>query len=199
VTVTKTGVFAGQIRSSYRFLSPGERKKSLQKVLVEGYPDVIVDTLVFDALDTLSDTVRYHYRYRAKNAANISLNTAIVALNIPDQITGGSFPSEETRHYDVDMGHSWYDVGTYRTEGELALPAGWKPITVPAKVNLSSAYGAYALEFSWKNGVMTFCREALFNFRGPIAVSRCGEVKKFMSAVAKADNIQLMFYTNGSQ
>ncbi|MBD3393140.1 MAG: DUF3857 domain-containing protein [Chitinivibrionales bacterium] len=195
VTSLRTGIFAGHMRSVYRFLSASERTRTLQRVLIEGFPGATVDTLAFDHIDSLTDTLRYRYRYTAKNAAHLSSNTAIVPLNLPDRITGKAYPSEEDRQYDIDMGHSWFDVGTFVTEGTVTVPEGWRPITLPPAVELSAEYGDYELRFERKGTTVSYERRATFTFRDPIPAEESGRLREFLSKIAKADNVQLMFYT----
>lgn len=195
VSTVKTGVFAGQMRSSYRFLSEEERERYLQKILVEDYPDLKIDSLAFVYLDTLSDTIIYEYGYTVKNAVNFSGNTAIFALQLPDLITGDRFPSEEPRNYDIDMAQTWFDIGTFYIEGELKIPKGWRLINTPKPSVYSAKYGKYEMKINQKKDAIRYSRKAVFDFREPISAVESGELRIFLSKIAKADNVQLMFYT----
>jgi len=195
LTTTRTGIFAGQIRSLYRFLSPAERRRTLQKVLNEGFPGATVDTLSFAGLDAPVDTLEYSYGYSVKNAAHLSANTAILPLNLPDRITGENYPSEERRHYDIDMGHAWFDIGTFESEGVVEAPDGWRPITLPPPMVITAPYGRYELHFGRSGKKITYTRRATFDFREPIRAEENGRLRDFLSTIAKADNVYLMFYT----
>ncbi len=195
VKSVRTGIFAGHMRALYRFLSDGERKRALQKVLIAGFPNATVDTLRFENIDSLTDTLCYEYGYSVKNAAHFSGNTAIIPLNLPDCVTGESYPSEEDRHYDIDMGLSWFDVGSFVIEGEIAVPKGWRPITLPPAVRLSNEYGTYELSFRREKSRVLYRRTADFRFAAPIRAADSAQLREFLSSIAKADNVQLMFYT----
>ncbi len=196
IQTLRTGVSAGSVRSSYRFLSPSERQKKLQQVLAQDFPGARVDSLWFADLDTLTDSLRYYYEYAVKNAANFSGNAAVVSLNLPDRIEGDHYPSEDDRAYDIDMGHAWFSVGEHIIDGTLTFPSNWRMITVPSPVKIDSPYGAYELEISRKESSVRFRRYATFRFDKPVRVSQSAELRSFLSRVARADNVLLMFFTD---
>lgn len=197
VKTVKTGLFAGQMRGGYRFQAPTEQDKRLRAALVDDWPDVSIDTFALGDLDTLSDTVRYEYRYTVTNGVSLSSNTAIVPLNIPDRITGEHFPNEEERHYDIDMTHAWFGIGTYTTAGTLEVPPGWRLINRPDPVRLESENGTYSLELNQEGTTVTFRRSARFDYANPVSTGEYPALREFLSSVAKADNVQLVFMTDG--
>jgi tetratricopeptide (TPR) repeat protein len=199
VRTVRTGILAGQIRSMYRFLPEKERERTLQKVLNEAFPGVRIDSVFFGPLDSLLDTLDYSYAYTAANSAQLSANTAIVPLNLPDRIDGQSYPSEEPRHYDIDMAQSWFDIGEFVMEGSLVVPAGWTPITLPPPIKYSSEYGEYSLTFSYRSDTISYVRRAKFNIVNPITAAESSKLRGFLSGIARADNVYLMFYTDGTR
>jgi tetratricopeptide (TPR) repeat protein len=191
----KTGIFASQIRGGYRFRSYTDQANGLAKTLGQDYPDAVVDTLVFKGLDQLGDSVEYEYRFRSKKATNFSANTAILALDPPDKLSGEEFPNEEPRISDIDMVRAWFDIGTFSAEGTVGVPAGWRLITTPPPVKVQSAYGSYELRISQKGTTITYCRKAVLNCAAPIAAADSPGLRDFLSKIAQADNVQLMFFT----
>ncbi len=194
VETVKSGVFAGTMRANYRFSSEEERIKGLRHILVKSFPNAVVKSFELYDLDRLEDTLRYKYEYSAKNAAQFSGKTVLIALNIPDKITGASYPSEESRSYAVDMMHTWFGIGTYTITGELRIPNSWRLINVPEPVSFTGKWGSYSLEVAKKGSTITYTRKAVFNFNEPVDVEQAGQLRKTFSQIAQADNIQLMFY-----
>ncbi len=194
VETLKSGVFAGNIRANYRFSSQEKREKDLQKILVKSFPNIIIDTFNLHDPDSLRDTLRYSYKYTAKNAAQFSGKTVLIALNIPDRITGESYPSEEDRFYAIDMTHTWFGIGRYSLEGKLTIPKRWRLINKPEKISISGEWGNYTLSLKQKANIITYKREALFKFDEPIEIEESEKLKKVLSKITQADNIQLMFY-----
>jgi hypothetical protein len=195
IATIKTGIFAGEMRDSYRFQSPAEQKKGLKQTLVKNFPDLTVDSLTFVKLDSLSDTLEYVYSYTVKNGVQFSGATAILLLDITDKLTGLSYPSEENRTYPIDMMLTWFAVGTYSFTETLTVPERWKLITPPQKVSLSGAWGSYNLSIEQKGTKLICKRDAAFNFREPINATDSGQLRAVLAKIAQADNIQLVFNT----
>ncbi len=191
----KRGVFAGDMRRSYRFLSSEEKDKSLQSILVKSYPNVKVDTFELFDLYKLKDTLRYTYKYTAKNAAKFTGKTALLALDIPDKITSSSYPNEEDRSYPIDMTHTWFGIGTYNAQGTLTVPKTWRLIEIPETVTLSGEWGSYKLSIKKKGNIITYNRNAVFNFNKPVSVKDSKKLRDTLTKITQADNVQLMFYT----
>jgi tetratricopeptide (TPR) repeat protein len=193
VETVKAGLFAGRMRGGYRFQAPAEQEKRLRTALVDDWPDVAIDTLRLGNLDTLSDTVRYEYGYSVTNGVSLTGNTAIVPLNIPDRLTGEHFPNEEQRHYPIDMNHTWFGVGSFTTTGTMEVPKGWRLINRPQPVELNSEHGSYRLEITMDTTAVRFRRVARFDYDRPVTVDDYPPMRTFLSQVAKADNVQLIF------
>ena len=194
VETLKSGVFAGNMRANYRFSSQEKREKDLQKILVKAFPNITIDTFNLYDLDSLRDTLKYIYKYTAKNAAQFSGNTVLLALNIPDKITGESYPSEESRSYPIDMTHTWFGIGSYSLDGKLTIQNRWRLINKPEKISISGKWGNYSLSIKQKGNTINYKRKALFNFDEPVEIEESMELKKILSKITQADNIQLMFY-----
>lgn len=195
VDAVKSGVFAGDMRRSYRYLSQEEQEKSLQSILVKSYPSVTVDTLELLDLYSLKDSLRYRYGYTAKNAAKFTGKTALLALDIPDIITSTSYPNEEKRSYPIDMTHTWFGIGTFESLGTLTIPKVWRLIEIPESISLTGDWGSYALSINQKGNVISYKRKAVFNFNKPISVEDSKKLRDTLAKITQADNVQLMFYT----
>jgi len=196
VETLKTGVFAGNMRANYRFTSAEEQKKDLKKVLDKSFPNAVIDSFAIDDLDSLNDTIRYRYTYTAKNAVQFSGNTALLALNLPDIITAGSYPAEENRTYPIDMTHTWFGIGDFGIEGTLNLPQKWRLINKQDNISFSGDWGTYSLSIKQIKNTITFTRKASFNFKEPVGADKANELKRVLTQITQADNIQLMFYTD---
>ncbi len=195
IETVRTGIFAGRIRSNYRFLAPNERKKHLQKVLAQNFPNVSVKSLHFGDLDSLRDTIRYQYEDLVPEAARFSGDAGVILIHLTDRITGAHYPSEQSRHYDIDMAMSWFDIGEFVLNGELELPQGWRLISVPKPVSIRSPYGEYERRIEAEGNKIRYYRKAQFDMSAPIDAEKSDSLRKFLSTVALADDIALMFFT----
>ena len=123
-------------------------------------------------------------------------STAIFALHVPDQVEPSEYPMEEKRNFPVDLFQTDYDVGHQETRGELTFPRGWRPITLPRKVSISSEFGSYLFEFEQKGNRLLYHRKAVFTILRQIPVGDYARLKDFLNTVAKSDAVQLLFFTH---
>jgi tetratricopeptide (TPR) repeat protein len=192
----RTGIYSGQYRELFRFQSGEKRQSIMHKILARSYPDLTLDTFSIDtALNSVADSLTYTYAFTAKNAAAFSGTTAILPLHTPDNIEPDDYPVENKRSFPVDMYGADYDICTYETVGELRFPNHWKPISLPRKVSLNSPWGAYLFEFRQKGATISYQRTATFNFNAVVPLGDYDRLKAFLTAIAKADAVQLLFYT----
>ncbi len=190
---TRTGIHAESYRSSYISMPLDERKKDLQKVLASTYSQAVVDSFIIEGLDSLTDTVFSDYHFTAKNAAQVSGTTILFDLDINDRIKPDYFPSDQNRTQDIDMLQSWFGIGTFALEGELAIPQGWRLVNMPQNVQMSDTWGEYSLNFTLQDNKLIYVRKAVFDFRNPIKADQSADFRSLMSRLADADNVQLVF------
>jgi len=95
----------------------------------------------------------------------------------------------------VDLTFSEAGISSQSMHLELTHPASWKPISLPTAVNLVSPYGTYRIEFSSKGNTIVCDRTAKFASYKPLDPQEYPKLKEFLGAVAKADDVQLVFFT----
>ncbi|MBN1128097.1 MAG: hypothetical protein JXA71_03880, partial [Chitinispirillaceae bacterium] len=195
ITSVRTGVLASGFRYDYRQLSPEKSRVQLQQVLTRKFPDIVLDSFAIRDIDSLQDSLLYTYRYRARNTATFSGITAIFPLHLPDAIESNDYPTAENRHTPIDLSTASTGINQQDLRMELTLPAGWKPLSLPEEVSLSSPYGTYTISFSLKGKVITCRRNARFSVYRPVDSEAYAAFREFYNAVAKADAVQLVFST----
>ena len=169
----------------------------MHKILARYYSDLKLDTFSIDtALNSVGDSLAYTYGFTAKNAATFSGATAILPLHTPDNIEPDDYPVENKRSFPVDMYRADYDICSFETKGELTIPKHWKPISLPQTVSLSSPWGTYHFEFRQKGATVSYVRTAVFNFNAVVPLDAYERLKTFLNTIAKADAVQLLFYTH---
>jgi tetratricopeptide (TPR) repeat protein len=193
----RTGIYAAQYRELFRFESEEKKQSIMRRILARSYPDMTLDSFAIDGrLNSLSDSLDYHYAYTAKNAAAISGSTAVLAIHIPDAVEPDEYPTEETRRFPIDLFQADYDVCRQETNGEMSFPKSWRPISLPQNVTMNTPFGAYALAFSQKGNAIFYDRKATFNLTKQIPAESYGKLRDFLNAVSKADAVQLLFFTH---
>lgn len=189
----RTGVLARGHRDGFRFRSQEERRQEMIKVLSDDYADIALDSLEFGDLAADSDSIRYRYRFRGRQAVKMSGPTRIFALYIPDKLTNTDIPDDQPRPDGADLYPSWYSIGTYVTKGSLKFPAKWKLLNRPDPVKFKSPYGEYALSFALKGNVLSYSRTAVFNLAEPVPGAEVEGLRAFLTRVVKNDDVQLVF------
>ncbi len=195
-TTLRTGIYAAQYREIFRFQSEEKKRSVMHKILSRFYSDLTLDSFSIDGtLNSVGDSLAYSYRYTANNAVTFSGSTAILPLHTPDNIEPDDYPVEKKRLFPVDMYHADYDICSMETKGELIFPKKWRPIILPEKISLNSAWGEYRFEFSQKGNTIRYVRSARFNFNKTVPVDDYERLKSFLNSIAKADAVQLLFFT----
>ncbi|MBN1980393.1 MAG: hypothetical protein JW795_02595 [Chitinivibrionales bacterium] len=195
----KNGIFASSIRQSYRFLSPAERKKSLQSEITQRFVDATIDTVTFSSLDSLTDSITYTYGFSAEQAAMFSGNAVIVPLNLPDIITAGSIPSTLKRTTPMDLSQTWFGIGTFQISGTLTVAKEWQLLNSFSDVTLSGAWGSYSMQLRKNKSTISFQRLARFNFNNPITAQNYPSIRDVFLKIARTDNVQLLFLVKPNQ
>jgi tetratricopeptide (TPR) repeat protein len=192
----RTGVFAGQYREIFRFLSEEKKQATMRQILARFYPDMTLSNFQIDTtLNSVGDSLGYRYEYAAKNAVSFSGSTAVFTLHVPDQVEPDEYPVEEKRNFPVDLHAADYDVCSQETNGELSIPETWRPISLPQKVSVNSPFGSYHFEFDQKGKKIFYHRKAVFNISKQIPAQDYERLKTFLNAVSKSDAVQLLFFT----
>jgi len=193
----RTGIYAAQYRDLFRFESDEKKHSIMRQMLARTYPDLTLDTFAIDTLlASTSDSLNYRYAFTAKNAVNFSGSTAIVALHIPDALEPDEYPVEEQRHFPIDLYRTDYDISRQETNGDINFPQGWKPISLPQAVTLTSPFGSYSIRFSQKGNTIAYQRKAVFNFNIQIPPGDYAQLRGFLNTISKADAVQLLFFTH---
>jgi tetratricopeptide (TPR) repeat protein len=191
----RTGVLASGFRYDYRPLSPEKRKLDLHQILTKNYADIVLDTFSIKDIDSLRDSLSYYYRYHARNTVTFSGTTAIFPFILPDALEADDYPTAEQRHTPIDVSNAACGINQQKTRIELSCPAGWKLLSLPEKVSLSSRYGTYEITFSRKGNAIICERTARFSSYGLITMEEYEPFKEFCNKIAKADAVQLVFTT----
>lgn len=195
INTLRTGVLASGFRYDYRHVSPEKRTLQLHEILSKEYPDIAIDTFFITDIDSLSDSLRYCYAYRAKNTVTRSGAAAVFSFHLPDAVEAKEYPTAEKRYTPIDVTDARIGIGTQKLHAEVTIPAGWKPLSLPQNYSFSSPYGTYELAITRTGKVITCDRNAQFTAYRPIPIEEYDRFREFMNAVAKADAVQLVFTT----
>lgn len=189
----RSGVFASQIRASYRFQNETERRADLHRAVSSDYPDVKLDSLWFDNLDSINDSIRFNYYLTAKNAADINGTTIIYSLRLPDALGSGYFPVEHDRKNPVDISFSAAGIVKMEMVANLLVPKEWKLMDIPQNDTLNTDNMSYRLSFKIENGRITVYRNLACNYNRIFSKEEFAVEQEALMKVTKSDDVKLIF------
>jgi hypothetical protein len=189
----KTGVYATSFRDMYRFVSYEEQKKTVHNSITDEYPEAIVDTLYFDAINSLKDTLDYVYTFHADHAAEISSSTVLLSLKIPDGLSSNYYPLDEKRSMPVDMSFSATGIAELSTTIECTFPTKWKLTNLPEPITVHSDAVDYSLIFNVSKGKIVCKRHYNANYPGVLSAEKYRNELVALKKITRADNVKLVF------
>jgi len=190
---TRRGIFASQLRSVYRFQNENERKTDLHRAISSEHPDVTIDTMFFDNLESVIDSVGFTYSITARNAANVSGSTIIYSLKMPDILGSGYYPVEQNRKNPVDISSSFIGIVKLESDAELSVPENWKLIDEPRDVAIKTENMDYSLRFELEKGKIRVFRRLTCNYNRIFANDEFVPEQNALMQAAKSDDVKLIF------
>ncbi|MBW8886393.1 MAG: tetratricopeptide repeat protein [Fibrobacteres bacterium] len=184
---------ANTTRAAYRFLSREERENRLRQSLSQDYPDIALDSTAFDDMDPAVDSSGYLFNFRARQAVKSAGPTRIFSLYIPDKLSAGEIPVDEPYPEGMDLYDMSYSLDAYQQTTSVSFPPTWKLLSVPPPVSLKTPFGEYSLSIQLKGKTLTYVRKATFNLGHPVTAANVAKARSFLTGIAKADDVQLVF------
>lgn len=86
-----------------------------------------------------------------------------------------------------------YSLDTYQQTTTVSFPPTWKLLSVPPPVSLKTPFGEYSLSIQLKGKTLTYVRKAAFNLCHPVTAANVAKARGFLTGIAKADDVQLVF------
>ena len=189
----RRGIFSSQLRSVYRFQNENERKTDLHRVISNEHPDVTIDTMWFDNLESVVDSIGFNYSITARNAANVNGSTIIYSLKLPDILGSGYYPVEQNRKNPVDLSSSFIGIVKLESDVELSIPESWKLIDEPKDVAIKTDNMDYSLQFKLEKGKIRVSRRLTCNYNRVFANDEFAPEQNALMQVAKSDDVKLIF------
>jgi hypothetical protein len=193
VSSKRTGIYASSLRRIYRFSSYEEQKKILHRSIADEYPEVVLDTLIFENIDSLTDSLQYEYRMYAAHAAEINNSTVIFPLKIPDALQASYYPLDENRKHPVDMTCSAAGITEQVTTIECSFPSTWTLLNIPEPVTAKSDGIEYSLVFNVFGNTLTCKRMYTSNVTGVLNPEEYQKELSVLKSVTRADDVKLIF------
>ncbi len=189
----KYSVFATEMRNSYRFSSNRDRISYMQNLLQEENKAITVDSLTFEQLDTLGESLSYRTVYHMDNGVSLGVNTALFRVPFADQISSSQFPAIASRTNPIDLKPYYRWNSSQVSRVVITYPKSWKLTGKLQDRKYTQGNSFYQLKVTQKDTTIIFDREALFQFNGIFTVDQFKPIHQFMSEIFLADNQELIF------
>ncbi len=193
IDTEKHSIFATSMRNSFRYSSHKEQIKEMQEILQDGSSSTTVDSLIFEDLDTLGESVKYRVVYRVENGISIGANTALYKLDIPDRLRSSYFPVIAGRETPVSLRQYYRSISDLTSEVSIRYPEAWNLSNSADTLQYSSNSGDYSLEISKKGNSLKLHRKVKMNFNKGYTIEEFKPEHEFLSNGLLADNIELIF------
>lgn len=193
VETIRRGSFSAGFKSNYRYKTEEEKKKNLEEVLQNTYPDIDLKDFSIEDLDNSSDKVSYNYEYTATNALTEAGNTCIFDVHILDNISASDFPVSSDRTLPIDVTKTRFGISKTKSTTEILFPANYKIINMPESVQYKTKYGEYNISYTFSNSKLIINRFSNMNYNKIYSPDEFKAEIDFLKKVSVADNVQLVF------
>lgn len=184
----KTGVFASNMRSSFRDLGPQDQMKDMQKAISGDYNQTILTALNFKNLEGVKDSVTYSYEFKAPESVSEIGGMKIVTLPWSEKAKSSDFSFSENREFPIDLWKMEADVEEENIT--IYLPQKMALAEIPAKANLVCPVAEYSQEFSVSGNTVKAKRKFRFT-KEIVEKEHLKEFETFYRKMVAADNRQI--------
>ncbi len=184
----KTGVFASNMRDSYRNLGQQDQFKEMQRAIAGDYNQTSLKNLTFKGLEGISDTVVYSFDFFAPDAISELSGLKLLSLPWSEKARSGDFTFTEDRTYPMDL---WeFETDAEEETIEISIPPKMVVSDAPQNLVISSPIAAYSLTSKSLPGKLIITRKFRF-LKDEILPSEMKEFEIFYRKIVAADNRQI--------
>jgi tetratricopeptide (TPR) repeat protein len=193
VKTVKTGNASSATRYNYGTLDNEKQIKELEKVVAGNYKNnVKLQSVKFNDLVKLSDSVDYVYNYKVKNEISEIGTLKTFQVIYPDIVASLNNFSDDTRTYPIRY-WSYEDIDRYETTVNITLPTGKKFTELPTSETYKFKDMEFSLQYALKTPEkLTITRKFISN-RQNIPASDYAEFKTFFEKIVRAEQKFIAF------
>jgi hypothetical protein len=192
----KTGVFASNMRDSYRNLGQQDQFKEMQRAIAGDYNQTSLKNIIFKGLEGISDSVVYSFDFFAPDAITELSGLKLLSLPWSEKARSGDFSFTEDRTYPMDLWESESD-GEEETL-EISIPAKTKVMDAPQNLVISGPIAEYSLTSKSLPGKLVLTRKFRYK-KDEILPSEIKAFEVFYRKIVAADNRQIALKSLQSQ
>jgi hypothetical protein len=188
------GFYAALRKMSFIELSKEERESALLNSISNSFTKPVkLNSVNFDALDNINDSIFSFYDYTVKNALTIVADMKIVEIPWTDAEKNPPFLTMDSRNYDINLLEIEDAMHTEETI-IINIPDGKSLIEVPKTKNISFNNGdiIYSNEYLLENNKLIAKRKLHYN-TNIVLKSNYEKLKDFFDMIVQEDHLQIGF------
>ncbi|UKJ08972.1 DUF3857 domain-containing protein [Solitalea lacus] len=185
----QTGGPGAYIKSYYGEKSEQEQKKLITQAISHSYPNVLVNSVKFQGLETGADTTKCSLSYSLNDVMNEVGGMSIFTLPWSSKTAAKDFVFTQDRKYPIDVSEVFYaDIDTETIT--LTIPDKKTIVDVPASVSLTGSVGEYSMSYKLAGNKLVCTR--MFKLKQQvIPLADIATFNEFYRKVIASDNKQL--------
>jgi len=186
------GQLTTSTRDYYTTLDKEIQMQDFEKSISNNYKNPVkLESLTFEGLNTLSDSVSTKYVYSVKNEIIEAGSMKMIKIPFIDVIATLDNFNADKREFPVEY-WSYENVDNYETIVTFKLPAGQQFVEVPGDTELSNKGNMYSLKYIKEGESLKVVRKAIL-VRENVSTTDYADFKKFMNDIVEAESKYIVF------
>ena len=182
------GRLSSNTRGSFANLDDAHQRSKMEKSIASNYKNnIVLESLAFQHLDELLDSVSYTHQYTVKDEIAEIGDLRTFKIDYPDIIAALTYFTAATRAHTIDY-NAYEDIDYYETIVTVEAPAGKAFIELPRNEALAYKNMRYTLQYTLVSpGLLRIDRRFTSDRTSTIPASDYQEFKTFQEKIVKAE------------
>jgi len=194
VETVKTGASAARSRSHYDGLSNKEQKDALERAVGSEVENAItIESIDFDNLEELGDSLEYTYKYKLDKAVVKIGSMQTFEIKLSDVLANNRIiDTNEKRVHPV--AYQFYErVDLYEENLEVNIPAGKQFVELPQTTSLSFGGSKYTISFDKVSANKLMINRKFVSDRKIIETGETAKFMEYMQQIQELENSILAY------
>jgi hypothetical protein len=186
------GNLSSNWRGNYAEIAQDKQKEQFEQWIANSYKNPVkLESLSFDGLESLTDSVTTRYTYTARNEIVEAGSMKMIKVPFIDQVVTLDNFSLDNRNFSIEY-WNYENTDVYETTVTIQIPAGMKILESPADVNLNFRKSSYSLKYTVQGQTLTVKRVAKLQ-RDDVPAAEYAQFKEFFNKIVEAESKYIVF------
>ena len=192
VASNRTGALTTFSRENYKNLPPEKQKEDWLDNISGSYKNPVkLDTVSFEGLYTLSDSVNINYAYTVKNEVIEAGSMKMLKVPFVDVVAANDLFPADSRNFPIEYSN-YENTDVYESSITINLTAGQKFVEVPPSKTFSFNKSVYTIKYTKVGETLKVYRYASLD-RTNITAGDYGKLKQFFNDIVESETKFLVF------